>query len=257
MSQFLNSVIRQLGRDTGKVISNSIFKDAHSTPIRMVRAQSTQSVQQSSNRKVSRSEFEKALVFDRSATPKTLIRKIQALSIILEEEMKSFLSDDYLSASEANEAFKMLNEFSSKAESVAKQLEIDETNNANELSQLEKIVTQTNNDFHELLKKASKSCEEMSLKLQDYAAEKSRFNFFRWLLLNTFYMRGFARTGNKKILNTVLANLLLIGTQPIMLIIGLITAPFEINRLKKDAKKYIEAAENEKLRAAAYADLNN
>lgn len=254
MNQFLNSVIRQLGRDTGKVISNSIFKDAHSTPIRMVRSRSNQVTQQRQNRKV-RSEFDKALVFDRSATPKTLIRKIQALSMILEEEMKVFMNDDYLSNSEANDAFKMLNEFSQKAESVAKQLEIDEVANANEISQLEKIVTQTNNDFHVLLKKASRSCEEMSVKLQDYAAEKSRFKFLRWILLNTFYMRGFARTGNKKIWNTVLANLLLFGTQPIMLIIGLITAPFEINRLKKDAKKYIEAAEKEKLRATTYADI--
>ncbi|GAA5221566.1 hypothetical protein [Membranihabitans marinus] len=33
---FLQSAINQVGRDLGKVTSNIIFKDAHSTPIRSV-----------------------------------------------------------------------------------------------------------------------------------------------------------------------------------------------------------------------------
>lgn len=33
---FLSSLVRQVGRDSGKVISNSIYKDAHATPIRHV-----------------------------------------------------------------------------------------------------------------------------------------------------------------------------------------------------------------------------
>ena len=33
---FVNSMVRQIGRDSGKVVTNKIFGDAHATPIRMV-----------------------------------------------------------------------------------------------------------------------------------------------------------------------------------------------------------------------------
>lgn len=36
LQAFLTSFVRQLGRDSGKVISNRVYKDAHATPIRHV-----------------------------------------------------------------------------------------------------------------------------------------------------------------------------------------------------------------------------
>ena len=37
--KFLSSMIRQVGKDTGKVISNTLYGDAHSTPVRHIRSE--------------------------------------------------------------------------------------------------------------------------------------------------------------------------------------------------------------------------
>ena len=39
LEKFVSSLIRQVGRDTGKVVSNLVYKDAHATPIRHVSSQ--------------------------------------------------------------------------------------------------------------------------------------------------------------------------------------------------------------------------
>lgn len=257
MGQFVNSVIRQLGRDTGKVLSNSVYGDAHSTPIRMTgKSGSAQSQGRTQARQKSKSEFEKALNFDRSATPKTLVRKIQALSVLLEEETSVYLNDDYLSADEAREAFEKLNKFSQKAESVAKQLELDEEGNSKEIKQLEKIVIQANEDFHLLLGKGAESCDEMVLHLEALAKEKGSFNPLVWVLLNTVFMRGYAKTGQKKLTNTILANILLIGVgHAVMLVVGVVSMPSEYLRKRKEEKLYLKAAEKEKERSNSYKEL--
>lgn len=36
MKGFARSLVNQVGRDTGKVVSNSLYGDAHSTPIRRI-----------------------------------------------------------------------------------------------------------------------------------------------------------------------------------------------------------------------------
>lgn len=258
MSRFLNSVISQLGRDTGKVLSNSVFGDAHSTPIRMIRSISKSSggsAKEIIERKSNKTEFEKALDFDRSTTPKTLIRRTHALSIILEEEMIRLLADEFFSAEESAEAFRMINQFCQKAESIAKQLQIDEEGNASELFQLEKIVVQTNEDFKKLLLKGAESCDLVSSQLQGSAHEKFKFNFFRWLILNTVFMRGYAKSGEKKIGNTIAANLFLFGGQILMFLIGLLTAPSEIARLKKSRSAYLKASQRERERATKYREI--
>ena len=99
-------------------------------------------------------------------------------------------------------------------------------------------------------------CEHASTKLEEMAIKKGRFNFLRWLTLNTFYMRGFAKTGKKQIFKTILANVLLFGTQPLMLLFGLVSAPFEYSRLKREAKSYKEAASQERERAETYSRLS-
>ena len=43
IGQFLSSTIRQVGRDTGKVISNQLFGDAHSTPVRHIKSETPSS----------------------------------------------------------------------------------------------------------------------------------------------------------------------------------------------------------------------
>ena len=164
------------------------------------------------------------------------------------------MDDDYLSAQEANAAFKMLNDFSSKAESVAKQLQIDEEGNTSEISQLEKIVKQTNEDFHNVLRMAADGCEKIIPKMESNY-EKKRFKFFRWVILNTFFLSNYDKTGEKNIMKTVLANILLIGSQPLMMLFGLITAPIEWNNRREESKLYKAAVKQEQERAKTYREI--
>lgn len=39
LEKFVSSAVRQVGKDTGKVISNSLYGDAHSTPVRHIRSE--------------------------------------------------------------------------------------------------------------------------------------------------------------------------------------------------------------------------
>lgn len=255
-NRFLNNVISQLGRDTGKVISNSIFGNAHATPVRVSGGQAKLNY----NTKVTKrqfSDFEKALNFDRSLTPKNLVRKLQAVSILLTEETEKFISDGYLSVKEDDEAFTMFNKFVKKAESVASQLELEEEANKTELQVLEKLVIQTENQFHALLRESAEGCEMASFSLKESAVKKSKLNFFRWILLNTFFMRGYAKTGEKKLASTILANILLFGGQIIMFLVGLLSFPFEINSRKKLKALYLSASEQELKRANKYLEIVN
>lgn len=139
-------------------------------------------------------------------------------------------------------------------ESVAKQLQMDEEGNVLEISQLERIVKQTNDDFHKVLKLAADGCEKIIPKIESNH-EKNRFKFFRWIILNTFFMRNYAKTGEKNIMKTVLANILLIGFQPLMMLFGLITAPIEWNKRRKENKLYKAAVNQERERAKSYREI--
>lgn len=151
--------------------------------------------------------------FDRDATPEALVKQMLMISLLLEEEVESFLNDDYFSPEEAEVAFQMVHRFTKKAESVAKQLSFEEEKNAEWLEKLEKIVGRAKQDFEKLLDRAADSCERMIPVLEQKALTEGRFNIFKWVLYNTFYMRGYAKTGKLKTLNTVLANFFLPGTQ--------------------------------------------
>ena len=43
LEKFVSSAIRQVGKDTGKVISNQLYGDAHSTPVRHIRSEQPKS----------------------------------------------------------------------------------------------------------------------------------------------------------------------------------------------------------------------
>ena len=40
--KFISSAVRQVGRDLGKTVSNELFGDAHSTPVRHIKGDSAQ-----------------------------------------------------------------------------------------------------------------------------------------------------------------------------------------------------------------------
>ena len=74
---FIKSVVRQVGRDTGKVISNKVYKDAHSTPIRMV--SSDTSPQFSGTRRKYRHDLDRVVNGDLPSTKAKAKKQIVAL----------------------------------------------------------------------------------------------------------------------------------------------------------------------------------
>lgn len=88
-----NSIKNQIGRDIGKSISNVILKDAHSTPIRMTGNNSTTT----KRNKVAVDEYEKKIkLIDLSQTPKTIIRKLGAVLVEFESDIKGYLADGFI-----------------------------------------------------------------------------------------------------------------------------------------------------------------
>ena len=80
---FVKSVVRQVGRDTGKVISNKVFKDAHSTPIRIVSPDT--SPQFSGTRRKYRHELDRVVNGDLPSTKGKAKKQIVALENAYEE----------------------------------------------------------------------------------------------------------------------------------------------------------------------------
>ena len=83
----MRAVIRQVGRDTGKVISNKVYKDAHATPIRMVSADT--SPQFSGTRRKYRHGLDRIVNGDLPSTKGKAKKQIVAL----ENAYESFVQD--------------------------------------------------------------------------------------------------------------------------------------------------------------------
>ena len=128
-----NSIKNQIGRDIGKSISNVILKDAHATPIRMTGSSS------SKRKRISVDEYEKKIkLIDLSQTSKTIIRKLGAVLIEFESDIKGYLSDGFIDFQEeiqiAKRFYKILDTFSK----IEKQFTI----NGEDTSQLIEIYQQ-------------------------------------------------------------------------------------------------------------------
>lgn len=142
LDKFLSSAIRQVGRDLGKVVSNQVFGDMHSTPIRHVnkfvsRPQTVVGTKTTDQRR--KTDFEKSLNFRMSYTPKTLVNKLMAAFVEFKNEGDVLMSDGYLSANEAGYFFGLLQNFSEKAANVAEALEINPKTSDSEMEYISKI----------------------------------------------------------------------------------------------------------------------
>lgn len=122
---FSSSLINQLGRDSGKVITNMVFKDLHATPIRVSGGnKSGESSIAKKRTTIKKSEFEKLLHFNMSFTGNTLVRKTVALFSAMENELNKMLSDDYLDIDELKKISEMHIEFLRKCEEVVQALSL-------------------------------------------------------------------------------------------------------------------------------------
>ena len=97
-----NSIKNQIGRDIGKSISNVILKDAHATPIRMTGNKSS-----TRRKNISVDEYEKKIkLIDLSQTQTTIIRKLGAVLVEFESDIKNYLADGFIDLKEEIELAK-------------------------------------------------------------------------------------------------------------------------------------------------------
>jgi CHASE3 domain sensor protein len=85
---FIRSIVRQVGRDAGKVVSNKAFGDAHSTPIRMVRSVDT-SQQYAGKRRSYRHDLDRVVNGDLPSTVGSAKKRL----VELENAVEDFIGD--------------------------------------------------------------------------------------------------------------------------------------------------------------------
>lgn len=257
---FLKSTVNQVGRDLGKVISNQIFKDNHSTPYRKVVNDYGYNRKSLSSYK---SDFEKVISFQMVHRPSTLIAKVSGVYTVIKNEANIFISDGYLDVSESNELFYMMNQFNNKVDDICDILEIDEEANKKEINQLLVLINKANNLFSNVLKVSADGCVQRQKDHEIEASNIEEVTFLKYLALNIIWMGGYARGGEKSIFNMVLANIidLITMTFPLtrtyLFFKGLFTFSSEKRRRKMLKNAYIKLAQLEGKRAEAYLAVSN
>ena len=87
---FIKSLVRQVGRDAGKVVSNKAFKDAHATPIRMVQSADT-SAQFSGKRRTYRHDLDRVVNGDLPSTVGSAKKNLVKLENALEDFLNGMM----------------------------------------------------------------------------------------------------------------------------------------------------------------------
>lgn len=87
---FIRSVVRQVGRDSGKVISNKMYGDAHSTPVRIVRNADTSPLSTDGGRRKYRHSLDRVVNGDLPATK----AKAKKMIVTLENVFQEFIAEN-------------------------------------------------------------------------------------------------------------------------------------------------------------------
>ncbi len=223
---FTKAVVRQVGRDLGKVISNKVFKDAHSTPYRRVGQQTTRARQQTTSRQavqqapvqtqaaipqqrntITSRDFDRALNFTTTFTAQTMVRKLAGVYEVIKTEIYKAAQDGYLDTEEARMIFQMESEFQHKAEIITDLLELDEEANKKPLQDLEKTIQLTQNLFYKTLDLAIKGADVQYEYYKTQADSVQEIDKSRFIWLHAIWMGHYAKTGQKRLANTIVANL--------------------------------------------------
>lgn len=260
---FLKSAINQVGRDMGKVVSNQVFKDNHSTPYRRVNQNISNNQRSNTSKRISKTktEFDKAIDFQTGFKPITLITKISGAYTVIKNESKEYISDGYLDTTESSNLFEMMKRFNDKVEDICDILEIDEVGNEKEINQLSKIVEKTNELFKNTLEISAKGCKNRQIEHIRETENIEKPNFLKYVGLHLVWLGKYARGGEKSILNMVIANIadLITFTFPVtrtyLLLKGIFTFPTESKRVKTLKNAHIKLAELEGQRAENYLNI--
>ena len=254
---FLKSAINQVGRDLGKVVSNKVFKDSHSSPYR--RVGDNVSINQSrKNEKIEKTEFEKAVNFNLGFKPKTLMTKVAAAYSILKSTLNRYVSDGYLDTEESSRMFEMVSQFNSKIDEVCDVLELDEKSNQNELEQLDMIAKKTVKHIKEILLLSAEGCEKKSAEHMLKSESIKSPSLLKYVGFHMIWMGKYARGEKKSLTNTILANIadILTFTFPVtrsyLLVNGLYTYRGKFSETKKRIGLHKLLSDTEMKRASAY-----
>lgn len=237
---FTQSMINQIGRDAGKVVSNAIYGDAHAAPRRMVGGKSSggstnSTTIESTTKRVVKSEFEKALNFQMGFKPNTLVNKLSGVQIVLKNEMKAFMVDEYLSVDESNQLLSMLNDFNSKISDVYDIVKLDEEKNAKEITIIDKILEQMIVSFCDVLTKTIDGCK---FKI----ANTKKPSFIKHILTKMFFLKSVGGAIGYNLLSIIITS---IGSAygypiPVLNILATIFAiigyPFKLSEHNKNVK---------------------
>ncbi|MBQ0736481.1 hypothetical protein [Aquimarina celericrescens] len=254
---FLKSAVNQVGRDLGKVVSNSIFKDNHASPYRKVSGKRSKVRSFQYNK----TEFEKAIDFQTGHRPSTLIVKISGVYTVIKNEANDFLADGYLDTSESDSLFEMMQKFNSKVDDICDILEIDEKYNDKEINQLTKIVEKTNILFKEVLQLSAKGCQFRKIEHLEEANKIELISFIKYVGLCLIWMGKYARGKQRSIVKTTIANILDIitftwpFTRSYLLLESIFTFPKESNRRKTLKNAHLRLADLEEKRAKTYLSI--
>jgi hypothetical protein len=196
---FLKSAINQVGRDLGKVVSNQIFQDSHSTPYRRVGGKR--------DNKDKKTDFEAALDFQMSHRPSTLVRKLSGVYSLIKNEIESAIKDDYLSSQELQSLLTNMSKYNKKMLDVAEILELNETKNEQEIVQVQNLNQNLKEKFYDCLDIAQVS----SLNLRDQYLKKSSTilspNLPLHMILTMFWMNNYSLSGRLYLMSTIFMNL--------------------------------------------------
>lgn len=250
---FLKSAINQVGRDMGKVVSNQIFKDGHATPYRRTNASQTGTTRRT------KSEFDKAISFQTGHRPSTLVSKVSGIYTVIKNEANYYISDGYLDVDESDNLFLMLDKFNQKIDDVCDILELDEDSNKKEIDQLCKLVEKTNSLFKQTLQVSAEGCSKRKVELEVKSESIENLSFLKYVGLHAVWMGNYAKTGEKKIGATILANLASLMLFPIIhicaTIYGILTYSNENKKTKNLKNTYKRMAELQEQRAEAYLNF--
>ena len=268
---FLQSAINQVGRDMGRVVSNTIFKDRHAIPIRRARSydnrqQPTQQQPQQKRPKVHHlkeveESFESALNFKTGYKPTTLISKLGGAFIVIKNEARDFVDDGYLDNQESQQLFKMMKAFNRKCCDVEDVIGFTEEPDSKAYKQLANIHESAKAIFVEVLEVSAKACRERAIAYEEAAQEIEPLKFGRYVSLHLLWYPRYANGGEKKTTRAVIANILDIITFTFLLtrlgllIYALTTYGEEQRKRRHNKNAYQEAAEQERERAELYEEF--
>jgi hypothetical protein len=263
---FLQSAINQVGRDMGRVVSNAVFKDRHSIPIRRARSiqseQRTVDFRQGTSRaqpiKQVQSDFDKAISFKTGFKPETLISKLGGAFVVIKNEARAFIDDGYLDIEESQQLVNMIRQFNSKCSDIEDVISFTEDEDSKVYKQLDNIHKTTISLYKEVLEISAQACLKRAAAYESEAKNITTMSFGRFLGLHLLWMPKYAKGGEKNTTKAVIANILDIITltfpitRIILLIVALSSYSGETKKAKETQQGYLELAEQERQRASTY-----